>query len=539
MGAIRLILLAVLATVAPAFGQGALQHDPLTGLHSHIRGAEPVLAPPFGLGSAPHAAGERRPGDLLARMRSRFRLNAPDEALVRQELDWFRRHPEYLERVFTRGDRYLHHIVGELTRRNLPVELALLPIVESAFDPFAYSHGRAAGLWQIIPGTGRRFGLRQDWWYDGRRDVIEATRAALDYLELLARHFDDDWLLAIAAYNSGEGNVFKAIRRNRKAGKPIDFWHLSARLPKETRGYVPRFLALVEIVRDPSGYGVALPEIRDEARFASIDIGGQLDLALAAELAGLDIETLYAFNPAYNRWATSPDGPHRLVIPIESADLFAARIAELPPGERMRWQRHKVRPGETLSQIAVRYSTSSASIRTANKLKGNLIRAGQHLLVPASTKPLSAYTHSADERLARTQNRQRRGRKTVHAVTSGESLWTIARRYDVGIRSLAAWNGMAPGDTLAAGREIVVWHNPGDDDAASPRATPALAPSISNERLRRLRYTVRSGDSLSVIAARFRVRVADLVRWNKLNAEAILRPGQRLTMYVDVNRQSS
>ena len=531
-------MVAALAAVSLSAPAGAAEAPFVRTLTGFIgEGYEYLYQPP---GAAPAELTTQRPrpaGDLIERMRAGFTIHAPDKALVRQELDWFRRHPEYLERVFNRGDRYLHYIVGELNARNMPVEIALLPIVESAYDPFAYSHGRAAGLWQIIPGTGRRFGLEQNWWYDGRRDVIEATRAALDYLELLARHFDGDWLLAIAAYNSGEGNVFKAIRRNKAANRPIDFWNLSARLPKETRGYVPRFLALVELVRDPAGYGVALPAIADGPKFDAIDIGGQLDLALAAELAELDIETLYAFNPAYNRWATAPDGPHRLVIPIEHSARFAARIRELPENERMRWQRHKVAAGETLSQIAERYSTSTASIRSANKLRGNLIRAGQHLLVPASTKPLSAYTQSADARRERIQNRQRSGQKGVHVVANGESLWTIARSYGVGVRSLASWNSMAPGDTLAAGRELVVWHS--GAVAATPAIATAAPPPGTSERLRKLRYTVRSGDNLSLIAARFRVTVADITRWNKLNAQAILRPGQRLTMYVDVTRQSS
>ncbi len=475
--------------------------------------------------------------DLLSRLRGNFNLAVSDEAAVRQELDWFRRHPEYLNRVFLRGERYLYFIMGELEKRGMPAELALLPVVESAYDPFAYSHGRAAGLWQIIPGTGRRFKLQQNWWYDGRRDVVESTRAALDYLELLVKRFDGDWLLAIAAYNSGEGNVSKAIRRNTKAGKPIDFWSLSPRLPKETRGYVPRFLALAALVGDPQSFGVELPVIADEPKFAAIDIGAQLDLALAAEIAGLEIDTLYAFNPGFNRWATAPKGPHRLVIPVEAAARFSTALASLPDNERMRWKRHRVGSGETLSEIAERYSTSIASIRSANNIRGNLIREGQHLLVPASTRPLSDYTQSADERLARTQNRTREGEKSTHLVRSGESFWTISRKYGVSTRALAKWNGMAPGDTLSVGRELVVWSDKEPELVAV--SAPAVNELASQSQTRRLSYTVRNGDNLSLIAARFRVRVTDLVRWNKLNAKSILRPGQRLTMYVDVTRQSS
>jgi len=238
--------------------------------------------------------------DLLGRLRDGFELEREDNSRIQGELKWFVSHPDYLDRVFTRAQRYLPHITSELDRRGLPLELALLPIVESAYDPFAYSHGRAAGLWQMIPGTAKRFGIKQNWWYDGRRDVVDSTRAALEYLEHLHTYNEGNWLNAIASYNSGEGNVRKAVRRNRAAGKPDDFWNL--RLSKETSAYVPRLLALVEIVRDPAQFNVTLPYITDAPQFVVTDIDTQLDLALAAELAGVDVDTIYSFNPGYNRW---------------------------------------------------------------------------------------------------------------------------------------------------------------------------------------------------------------------------------------------
>ena len=410
------------------------------------------------------------------------------------------------------------------------MELALLPIVESAYDPFAYSHGRAAGLWQMIPGTARRFGVRQNWWYDGRRDIVDSTRAALDYLEYLHGLNDGDWLNAIASYNSGEGNVLRAVRRNEARGKPIDFWNLS--VPKETRSYVPKLLALVDIVRDPAKYDLVLPQVSDEMQFVVQDIEGQLDLALAAELAGVDVDTVYAYNPGYNRWATDPAGPHSLVLPIDVADTFAAALEQLPANERVRWKRHKIGAGETISEIAETYNTTVSSIRTANNLRGNTIRAGHHLMIPVSTKPLSAYSQSADARLARTQNRQRSGNKLEHIVASGESFWTISQRYKVTHRQLAAWNGMAPGDTLSVGKKLVVWTNA---DVA-PRTSPT---SAHGSTTRKVNYTVRRGDSLYLIAQKFRVTISQLVRWNNIDKNKILRPGQRLTMYVDVTRQSS
>ena len=472
--------------------------------------------------------------DVIARLRRGFTLTYEDNHRTTAERKWFIKHQAYLTRVFTRAQRYLPYIVAELERRNLPLELALLPIVESAYDPFAYSHGRAAGLWQMIPGTATRFGIKQNWWYDGRRDVLDSTRAALDYLEYLEGLNDGNWLNAIASYNSGEGNVLRAARKNRKAGKPIDFWYL--KLPKETSMYVPKLLALVEIVANPAKYGVTLPEVADEPQFVVTDIGTQLDLALAAELAGVDVDTIYQYNPGYNRWSTDPAGPHRLVMPVDVADGFTAALAAVPERERVRWLRHKVKNGEAISQIADQYNTTVSALRSANNLRGNTIRAGHHLLIPVATKPLSAYSKSADARLAKTQNRQRSGNKVEHVVVSGESFWTISRRYGVTHRQLAKWNGMAPGDPLSIGKTLVVWTN---KSSAALSGGPATSPINAGNTTRKLRYTVRNGDSLYLIARKFRVGIDQIASWNGIDRNKILRPGQKLTMYVDVTAQSS
>jgi membrane-bound lytic murein transglycosylase D len=465
--------------------------------------------------------------DILAQLRDGFELEPVWNKRVEAQLNWFVRNPEYLDRVFKRSQRYLPHIKAEIESRGLPLELALLPIVESAYDPFAYSYGRAAGLWQIIPGTGKRFGIEQNWWYDGRRDVVDSTNGALTYLAYLHKLLKEDWLLAIASYNSGEGNVLKSVKRNRARQKPTDFWNL--KLSKETSAYVPKLMALVEIVRNPDKYGLTLPEIVDEPQFAIANVGGQLDLALASELAGIELDTLYAYNAGNNRWATDPSGPHRLLIPIEVAEDFTAALAEVPANERIRWQRHKVKNGEAISQIAEKYNTTPATILSANKLSNNLFRAGAYLMIPMATKPLSEYGKSADERQAKKQNTKRSGNRVDHIVASGESFWTISRRYDVGLRDLAAWNGMAPRDTLSIGQKLAVW---------TKQSVPGTA-MVGSGTTRKLRYTVRNGDSLYVIASRFRVSINDLVRWNNIDKEKILRPGQKLTMFVDVPALSS
>jgi len=519
-GVTFLLLAGQTALALPAAVTSTAQQDavPVLTLISPVAGIE--------LESTP--AG---PDDVLARLRRGFKLQYVDNHRTEAEKKWFVKHPDYMDRVFTRAQRYLPYIVAELERRDLPLELALLPIVESAYDPFAYSHGRAAGLWQMIPGTAKRFGIKQNWWYDGRRDVVDSTRAALDYMEYLYKFNNGNWLNAIASYNSGEGNVRRAVRRNTNANKPTEFWDL--RLPRETSMYVPKLLALVEIVADPAKYNLTLPVVIDEPQFMVADIGGQLDLALAAELAGVDVDTVYQYNPGYNRWSTDPSGPHSLVMPIDVAEQFVTALNEVPKSERVRWQRHKVKNGEAISQIAQKYHTTVSTIRAANNLRGNTIRAGHHLMIPVATKPLSAYSKSADARLAKTQNRTRSGNKVEHIVRSGESFWTISQRYKVTTRQLAAWNGMAPRDTLSIGKKLVVWTNAA---VSSPRTSPTQA--LGNTT-RKLRYTVRNGDSLYLIARKFRVGIDQIARWNKIDKNKLLQPGQKLTMYVDVTAQSS
>jgi len=516
--------------------------------------------------------------DLLARLRGGFSWPAePARPAIARELDWYSHHQQYLDRVFQRADLYLYYIVDELERRDMPAELALLPIVESAFDPFAYSDGRAAGLWQFIPGTGKRFGLEQNWWFDGRRDVLESTRAALDYLEAMHEQFGD-WLLAVAGYNTGEGNVERALKRAQAAGKSGDFWSISQYLPAETQTYVPRLLAVRQLVSDPLKYGVSLPAVTNARRFAVVDTGSQIDMALAAELAGIDTNELYQLNPGVNRWATDPDGPHRLLVPAEQAEAFQTALASLGDGERVRWTKHEVKKGETIGALADKYQTTVAVLREVNGLRGNTLHSGQSLLIPAAKASASGYALSADGRAARAQSVVRNGQRREHEVQPGETLWSISRDYGVDIRTLASWNSMAPGDVLTVGRELVVWTKapaaaaqPSTAASASPApssaagkaqtaasavatqqnadTTPATrasatAPGLTNvnafknPQVRQVTYVVRSGDSLYSISRRFRVSIGDLRQWNGVAAEQVLKPGQRLKMLVDVTEQT-
>jgi membrane-bound lytic murein transglycosylase D len=365
----------------------------LTGC-GHVAGvpaAEPAprsaAEPPPSLATAPEMGAVDEAAvdfaDLFARMRSGFALPALENAAVRREIERYRAHPLTLERTFGRGRRYLHHIVEELDARGLPQELALLPAVESAFDPFALSRRLAAGLWQFLPGTGRSHGLAQDWWTDDRRDVREATRAALDHLTSLYEAFDGDWMLALAAYNAGPGRVRRAIARCERRGGSADFFSLD--LPAETRRYVPRLLALARLVAAPEAVGVELPEIPNEPYFAPVDVAYQVDLDRIADLAEIPRKELRALNPEYRRWATAPDGPRELLVPAADKERFEQLLAELPPSQRLRLVRHRVEGGDTLYALARRHRIPLEMLRSVNRIRGSRIVIGQDLLIPLPT----------------------------------------------------------------------------------------------------------------------------------------------------------
>tara|TARA_Y100000814_G_scaffold49555_1_gene30613 strand:+ start:315 stop:1976 length:1662 start_codon:yes stop_codon:yes gene_type:complete len=462
--------------------------------------------------------------DVWQRVSDGLRFHIPDDKRVESQRNWYLKHPEYMKRVVTRAQPFLYYIVDEIEKRDMPMELVLLPIVESAFDPFAYSHGRAAGMWQFIPGTGKRFGMEQTWWYDGRRDVVASTQGALDYLTYLANMFDGSWLHALAAYNSGEGRVSKAIRANKKAGKPTDFWNL--RLPRETRAYVPKLLALADILKNRDTYAYAWPEVENVAVIDIVDIGSQVDLAFAADLAGMSLKELHALNPGFNRWATSPEGPHRLVLPLDKASNFADALAKIDRNDRLNWVRYTVKSGDSLSEIASKYHTTVNVVKQVNELKSNTIRVGQAIMVPVALKALDAYSLSQGERLAATQNTKRSAHKITHTVKSGDTLWDIARKYKVSTKKLASWNGMAPNDMLKLGKTLVVWQ-----DAPASKNSDAI--------IKQLTYTVRNGDSLSRIASKFNVRINDISKWNNINSKRYLQPGQKLKLFVDVTRLDS
>jgi len=457
--------------------------------------------------------------DLFDRIRSGFKLEDLERPQVAQELNWYVSNPDYLERAFGRAELYLYHIVAELETRGMPLELALLPVIESAFEPYAYSRARASGLWQFIPGTGSRFGLKQDWWYDGRRDVVESTRAALDYLQYLHDEFDGDWLLAIAGYNCGENNVVRAVARNRAAGKPIDFWSL--RLPKETQAYVPKLLAMKRLVVEPASLGLSISPIPNQAYFERVATFGQIDLKLAAKIAGITYEELYELNPAFHRWATDPSGPDFLLLPVDGAAVFKQNIGQLTAEQKLGATLYAVRRGDTVAGVARRFNTTNEVIRELNDLPSGALTIGSELRVPAANAVLPPKVALAAARVDRPDRRSML-RPHVHIVKSGDSLWRIAQRHGISVTKLAKLNGMNAGDPIRAGQRLRL------SSAGGANSVSSVPPRGG----RKVTYTVRNGDTLYAIAHLFQVTVAQITSWNGLGSRSAIKPGQRLIIKV-------
>lgn len=487
------------------------------------------------------------------RLLSLYALPEINNERVDREVDWYLQHPQSLVSLQQRAEPYMHHILDEIEAKHIPGELALLPVVESSFVPDAYSKSAASGLWQFIPSTGQEFGLKQNSWYDGRRDVYASTKAATAYLKQLSETFNGDWLLALASYNYGKGNVRKCIERNEDMDLPTDYWSLN--LPDETYHYVPKLLAVAKIFANADRYHIPLRHIPDKPYFEVVDIKAPLDLNKAAQMANTPLNEFRKLNPGFNRWCTAPDGPHRLLIPVKNALLFKKNLAEIPYYERVNYSKliaeqeeqiiveanyhkpepvaikhpeiarlsstlpprgfasYKVKRGETLASIARSHHTTAQNLRRTNHLATNSVKYGAILKIPSAAKQnagsimLAKSSHAPD---------------TFHTIKKGDTFYNIGRRYSVSPKELASWNRITLKTALVPGRKLIIKGR--EQQIAS-----------SSNTLQLIRYTVRKGDTLTQLSKKFNVSVSDLRRSNAGALAKGLQPGKVLKILVDSN----
>ncbi|MGO3742193.1 LysM peptidoglycan-binding domain-containing protein [Kerstersia sp.] len=395
----------------------------------------------------------RPASDAWERIRLGFAIPNLDTPLVQKWTDYYAAHPEYVQRMADRAGKYLYHILDEIDRRGLPTELALLPFVESAYNPDAYSRAHASGLWQFVPATGQNFNLKQDWWRDERRDPIASTRAALDYLEYLFE-LQGDWHLALASYNWGEGSVRRAMARNEAASQPTDY--LSLNMPDETRNYLPKLQAIKNIVAMPQQYAIALPEVPNTPYFTTIAKTRDIDIDIAAKLAEMPLEEFRALNPSYNLPIIPGSESTTLILPLDRVEIFYANLNAYK-GELSAWKTYHPQRGQALSDIAREHGISEAELRRLNGLGARQRTAsGQPLLLPAKpgnqvkfaslapVVPVAAATRAAPARAAAVRS---------HTVRRGDTLSTIARRYGTDVSTLRRLNNLK-GSNLAVGRKL-------------------------------------------------------------------------------------
>jgi len=470
---------------------------------------------------------------------------------IDRELNWYLEHPASLAILQQRAEPYLSHILDEIEAKDMPGELALLPVVESAFVPDAYSKADASGLWQFVPATGKEYGLQQNDWYDGRRDIYASTKAATTYLKELSETFDGDWLLALASYNCGKGRVRKSIERNEYRNLPTDYWSLD--LPNETEDYVPRLLAIARLFAHADEYNVHLQHIPNRPYFEVVDIKSPIDLHKAAKLANTPLYAFLKLNPGFNRSSTAPQGPHRLLVPVAQAKEFKKNLAMLPYSERVTIKQYgeeqvakispqekreeklaqlrqdiakttnltqyNIKSQESLTSFANRNNTMINALRQTNYLAGNSVRSGMRLQNPSEAKSNSI-------QLLVKASKIKSASAQVYAIKKGDTFFNISQRFSVTPKDIANWNNITLKTALIPGRKLTI-----------KSVNPQLASASPSIRL--ISYTVGKGDSLTQISRKFNVSVEDLRKSNAATLVRGLQPGQKLKVIIDNNQSSS
>ena len=461
---------------SPAASAAGISADAAAAASAAIE--TPALVPlpnvlPAGPGAqlAPGDIGDRT--DLWERLRQGYVMENVDGALVSAWEKWYATRPAYVQRMTERGGRYLFHIVEEVERRGMPTELALLPFIESAFNPQAMSRVRASGMWQFMPATGREFELRQNLFRDDRRSVLASTAAALDYLQRLHNRFGD-WHLALAAYNWGQGNVQRAIDRNRKAGLGTAYADL--RMPDETRNYVPKLQAVKNIIGKPADFSLVLPPLENHPYFLSVAIKRDIDVALAARLAGLSVEDFKQLNPQMNKPVILASGTPEVLLPYNNADQFLRGMTE-HSGPFASWTAWVAQRNIRTAEAAKLVGMPEAMLREVNRIPLRMmVKKGSTLLVPrAASAKYDVAVHIADTASIALTPEARPLRRVSFKARKGETVTTVARRYRVSSSLVAEWNGVSSNAKFKTGQQLVVMLPPKAKQQRRNAATPAKA----------------------------------------------------------------
>ena len=469
---------------------------------------------------APPPAGHA--GRTLLNDEQIFDFTLVENDQVRSYIDYYTGEGrEIFARLLHRAERYIPFMRRIFQEEGLPQDLTYLALVESGFNPHAYSHAHAAGPWQFIQSTAEIYGLSNDDWRDERRDFEKSTRAAARFLSELYDRFDGDWYLAVAAYNAGGGRISRAMEENGAE----DFWELSANssLRDETRNYVPKLLAVLTIVRDPAAFGFTDIPPAEPYVFDVVRLPEATDLELAARLCEVSPEDIRALNPELKRWCTPPFArDYELRVPAGSKSRFEKLYAKIPSEQRSGFHRHRIAKGETLAEIARRYHLRQNDLIALNRLENfRALPLGEELLIPLSPEmarlaeakpaPLRAPTSTVSK---------------TYKVRKGDTLWAISRRFGIGEKDLLAWNGLTAKSTLRPGQTLKV---------AMVKAAGKATVAAKGER--KIVYRVQAGDTLSAIGRKFAVPAERIQSWNRLAKNHILRPGDKLTLMVrDGNR---
>ncbi len=419
-------------------------------------------------------------------VRKEFKLNHEvSRPEVQEQIRWLVAHPGYLYKASQQSEPYIYHIISEIRKRQLPGELALVPMIESAYDPFAYSSAGASGLWQLMPKTATELGVKQDWWFDGRRSIGHSTHAALNFLVHLNKVFAGEWALAIAAYDAGEGAIGRSIKAAAPSGAPVSFWSLS--VPAETKAYVPRLLALAEIISNPERYHVRISNIPYAPYFEEVNIGSQIDLNHAAQLAGMSYKELIKLNPGYNRWLTAPYAPFKLLIPTQKVAQFNWSLANISDKQKANWTQLRLQKNDKLNQSTVRYHTHA-----------NWIKPGNQLATKQSVPP----THNRFVPPSGTKNH-----RLIHIVQANDSYARLEQLYSVTMKEIQSWNNMAANDSLRQGQQLLIWKT--------------IKPAVP--------YLVKPGDTIHSIAQTQHTSINTLFKLNpSLYKAPNLQTGQKI-----------